>query len=70
VILLDRATRAGGVCRDLTIDGRRFEVGATLLSGFGPGGPLTMLSQRLGISFPVAEADPAFQVVLPSHRIS
>ena len=70
VILLDRATRPGGVCQDLTIDGHRFEVGATLLSGFGPGGPLAMLSQRLGISLPIVEADPAFQVVLPSHRIS
>lgn len=70
VILLDRATRPGGVCQDLTIDGHRFEVGATLLSGFGPGGPLAMLSQRLGIRLAVAEADPAFQVVLPSHRIS
>jgi phytoene dehydrogenase-like protein len=70
VILLDRATRPGGVCQDLTIDGHRFEVGATLLSGFGPGGPLAMLCQRLGISLPVTEADPAFQVALPNHRIS
>jgi phytoene dehydrogenase-like protein len=70
VILLDRATRPGGVCQDLTIDGHRFEVGATLLSGFGPGGPLAMLSQRLGIRLAAAEADPAFQVALPSHRIS
>jgi phytoene dehydrogenase-like protein len=52
------------------IDGRRFEVGATLLSGFGPDGPLTMLCQRLGLSLPVSESDPAFQVALPDHRIS
>ena len=70
VILLDRASRPGGVCQDLTIDGYRFEVGATFLSGFGPGGPLAMLCQRLGIHVPVKECDPAFQVALPNHRIS
>ena len=70
VILLDRASRPGGVCQDLTIDGHRFEIGATLLSGFDPGGPTALLCQRLGISLSAEEADPAFQVVLPDHRIS
>jgi phytoene dehydrogenase-like protein len=52
------------------IDGHRFEIGATLLSGFGPGGPLSGLCQRLGISLSSKECDPAFQVALPRHRIS
>jgi phytoene dehydrogenase-like protein len=70
VILLDRATRPGGVCQEVVIDGHRFEIGPTLLSGFGPGGPLAMLCQRLGITLPVKEVDPVFQVALPDHRIS
>jgi phytoene dehydrogenase-like protein len=70
VTLLDRASRPGGVCQELVIDGHRFEIGATLLSGFGPGGPLSLLCQRLGINLPVEAADPAFQVALPNHRIS
>jgi len=70
VTLLDRASRPGGVCQELVIDGHRFEIGATLLTGFGPGGPLSLLCQRLGIDLPVETADPAFQVALPDHRIS
>ena len=70
VILLDRASRPGGACQDVVIDGRRFEVGATLLSGFDPGGPLARLCQRLDITLPVNAADPVFQVALPDHRIS
>jgi phytoene dehydrogenase-like protein len=69
VILLERSQRAGGVCQDLEIDGHRFEVGTTFLSGFGPGGPLAMLCQRLGVSLPIKECDPVFQVALPNHRV-
>lgn len=70
VILVDRAPVAGGVCQSLAIDGLRFDIGATLLPGFGPGGPLATLCQRLGISLSTKECDPAFQVALPQHRIS
>lgn len=70
VVLVDRAPRPGGVARAQEIEGHRFEVGTTFLSGFGPGGPLAMLCQRLGISLPVQACDPAFQVALPNHRIS
>ncbi|MBI4841496.1 MAG: NAD(P)/FAD-dependent oxidoreductase [candidate division NC10 bacterium] len=70
VILVDRAPRAGGVCQSLVTDGFRFDIGATLLPGFGPGGPLATLCQRLGISVPIKECDPAFQVALPAHRVS
>jgi phytoene dehydrogenase-like protein len=69
VILLDRAQQAGGVCQPLAIDGYRFELGATLLSGFSPGGPLATLCQRLGIDIPLKESDPVLQVALPRHRI-
>lgn len=70
VILLDRSSQPGGVCQEVVIDGHRFELGATLLSGFGPGGPLGMLCQRLGINLHIKECEPAFQVALPNHRIS
>jgi glycine/D-amino acid oxidase-like deaminating enzyme len=70
VILVDRAPRPGGVARDLEIEGFRFEVGGSFLSGYGPGGPLALLLQRLGLSLPIRECDPIFQVALPNHRIS
>ncbi len=70
VILVDRSPRPGGVSQDLEIEGYRFEVGGTLLTGFGLGGPLAMLCQRLGINLPIKECNPAFQVALPKHRIS
>ncbi len=70
VILLDQGSRPGGVCQEIVIDGHRFEVGPTLLSGLAPGGPLATLCQRLGISLSAKQSDPAFQVALPNHRIS
>ncbi len=70
VILVDRSSRAGGACQSLVHDGWRFEVGATFLSGFGPGGPLATLCRRLGITLSVKECDPVFQVALPRHRLS
>src|SRR5574337_316208 len=70
VILVDRAPRPGGVAREQEIEGCRFDVGATFLSGFGPGSPLATLCQRLGVSLPIKECDPVFQVALPSHRVS
>src|SRR3990172_9076455 len=70
VILLDRSPLAGGVCQPLVHEAYRFDVGATLLTGFGPGGPLQLLCQRLGITLPVRACDPAVQVALPHHRIS
>jgi phytoene dehydrogenase-like protein len=70
VILLDRAPGTGGVCQPLVHDGFQFDVGATLLTGFGPGGPLRLLCQRLGITLPLSACDPAIQVALPHHRVS
>lgn len=70
VILLDRAPVAGGVCQPLVYEAYRFDLGATLLTGFGPGGPLQLLCQRLGISLSVRACDPAMQVALPQHRVS
>jgi phytoene dehydrogenase-like protein len=68
VILLDRASRAGGVCRPLEHQGYRFDVGVTFLCGLGPGGPLTRLCERLEVSLPLKGCDPAIQVALPHHR--
>ncbi len=70
VILVDRARRAGGVCQSLVTDGYRFEIGATLLSGFSAGGSLAALCERLSLNLALKEADPLFQVALPYHRIS
>lgn|GEM_PF-1042653 len=70
VILLDRSSGTGGVCQPLVHDGYRFELGPTLLTGFGPGGPLQLLCQRLGLTLPVKACDPAMQVALPHHRVS
>ena len=70
VILLDRSSGTGGVCQPLVHDGYRFEVGPTLLTGFGPDGPLRLLCQRLGLNLPVKTCNPAMQVALPHHRLS
>jgi phytoene dehydrogenase-like protein len=70
VILLDRSSGTGGVCQPLVQDGYRFEGGPTLLTGFGPGGPLRLLCQRLDLNLPVKTCDPAMQVALPHHRLS
>lgn len=70
VILLERSPRVGGVCQALTREGFRFEIGATLLGGFGPGGSLSSLCERLGIRVPVKEWDPPVQVALSRHRVS
>src|SRR3990172_6689889 len=70
VILLDRSWGRGGVCQPLVHDGYRFEVGPTLLTGFGPDGPLRLLCQRRGLNLPVKTCDPAMQVALPHHRLS
>jgi prolycopene isomerase len=70
VVLLDRLDRAGGVCQRLECDGYRFDIGATLLTGFGGDGPLASLCATLGISLPIKECDPVIQVALPHHRVS
>ncbi len=70
VIVLERAAEAGGVCQPIRRQVDCFEVGGSLLSGFGPDRPLTRLCERLGLSLPVSPCDPPLQVVLPRHRVS
>lgn len=70
VILLDRASQAGGVCQAVAREGYRFEVGGSLLCGFHPGGSLSLLCERLGVRLPTQECDLTLQVALPRHRIS
>ena len=69
VALLERASRPGGASQAFTPEGYRFDIGATLLVGFGPGGSLARLCESLGIGLDVKECEPALQVALPKHRI-
>ncbi len=70
VVVLERARSAGGVCQPIRRQVDCFEGGGSLLSGFGPGRPLTRLCERLGLSLSVSPCDPPLQVVLPRHRVS
>lgn len=46
----------------------RFDAGATLAGGFGPGGPHSVVGELLGIEWPVHPVDPAWVVHLPDGR--
>ncbi len=46
----------------------RFDAGATLAGGFGPGGPHTRVAEILGLDWPVTPVDPAWVVHLPDGR--
>lgn len=46
----------------------RFDVGATLVGGFGPDGPHTRLGEALGLEWPTSPVDPAWVVHLPDGR--
>lgn len=72
VVVLEAHTYPGGLAGDFWHRGFRFPAGATLLSGFAPGGPLALLEGPLGLRFPVEpypEGFPLLKVLLPKGRI-
>ena len=72
VVVLEAHTYPGGLAGDFWHRGHRFPAGATLLSGFAPGGPLALLEGLLALRFPVEpypEGFPLMEVVLPRGRL-
>lgn len=70
VTVLEAGTYPGGSAGTFYYQGYRFDAGATLAGGFQPGGPHAVLGKRLGITWPVRPADPAWTVHLPDRQIT
>ena len=68
VTVLEAQAYPGGCAGTFFYQGFRFDAGATLAGGFGPGGPHTRLAAELGLTWPIRPADPAWTVHLPDGR--
>lgn len=65
VTVLEAHVYAGGSAGTFYHKGYRFDAGATLAGGLGPGEPLDQLAQRLDLAWPVTPVDPAWVVHMP-----
>ncbi len=65
VQVLEAHVYPGGCAGTFFHQGYRFDAGATLVGGFGPGAPLDRVGQALGIRWPVHLDPVAMQVHLP-----
>jgi phytoene dehydrogenase-like protein len=68
VQVVERHTLPGGCASFYLRAGYRFDVGATLVSGFGRRGVHRLLAQRLGLSFEAAPVEPAMDVQIGGER--
>ena len=69
VQVLERHTVPGGCASFYQRDGYRFDVGATLVSGFGPRGVHRRLFALLGMDVYAEQVEPAMVVRLPDETI-
>jgi C-3',4' desaturase CrtD len=69
VQVLERHTVPGGCASFYLHKGYRFDVGATLVSGFGPRGVHRALFERLGLNVTAAAVEPAMEVHIGGDRI-
>ncbi|MBI4536772.1 MAG: NAD(P)/FAD-dependent oxidoreductase [candidate division NC10 bacterium] len=70
VLLLERGAEVGGVCRAVDSAAGRVELGAAMLTGFGPDGSVGHLCDRLGIRLTTHPCEPIVQVATQRHRLS
>ena len=70
VTVLEAHVEPGGCAATFFHKGYRFDVGATLVGGFHPGGPHQIVGEQLGITWPVRPVEPAMQVHLPGQVIT
>lgn len=70
VTILEAHIYPGGSAGTFYNRGYRFDAGATLAGGFAPGGPHARLAQKLGLTWPVRPADPAWVTHLPDKTIT
>jgi len=69
VTVLEAHVEPGGCAATFFHKGYRFDVGATLVGGFQPGGPHAIVGEKLGITWPIRPVDPAMTVHLGEQRI-
>jgi C-3',4' desaturase CrtD len=69
VQVVERHTRPGGCASFYLRAGYRFDVGATLMSGFGRRGAHRLLAQKLGLRFDASAIEPAMDVHVGGERI-
>jgi len=70
VTVLEAHVEPGGCAATFFHKGYRFDVGATLVGGFHPGGPHQIVGAQLGLTWPVRPVEPAMQVHLPDQVIT
>jgi C-3',4' desaturase CrtD len=70
VTVLEAHVDPGGCAATFFHKGYRFDVGATLVGGFNPGGPHQIVGEQLGITWPIRSVEPAMQVHLPDRSIT
>lgn len=68
-LLVERHAVLGGSASFYQRDGYRFDVGATLVSGFGPRGAHRRILGELGIALDAEPSDPAMIVHLPDASV-
>lgn len=69
-VLLEAHNRPGGCAGDFALNGVLFPAGATLISGFEPGGLHNWVYRRLAIPHRAAPLDRAMTVVSPEDRFN
>jgi len=70
VTVLEAHVKPGGCAATFFHKGYRFDVGATLVGGFHPGGPHQIVGEQLGITWPIRPVEPAMQVHLPNQVVT
>ncbi len=70
VLVLERHTRPGGCAGDFALNGLLFPAGATLLSGFEPGGLHDLVYRYLGLRHRAVTLDRAMEIIAPDQRLT
>ncbi len=70
VLVLERHTRPGGCAGDFALNGLLFPAGATLLSGFEPGGLHDLVYRHLGLRHRAVALDRAMEIIAPDQRLT
>jgi C-3',4' desaturase CrtD len=70
VTVLEAHVEPGGCAATFFHKGYRFDVGATLVGGFHPGGPHHIVGEQLGLRWPIRSVEPAMMVHLPDRSIT
>jgi C-3',4' desaturase CrtD len=69
VLVVERHNVPGGCASFFQRDGYRFDVGATLVGGFGPRGVHRQLFERFGVTLAAHPVEPAMVVHLPDATV-